>query len=102
MKFYSQTYLFLVDKKNLSVGDMALPSTPTQLFSSIFVKSPDGSAFSPEVGPYFWNLTNLGVVIDVFQMPFTQKKLYRILLSDGGMGWAWDDCVIPLVEASNL
>lgn len=85
-------------KKYLSVGEMAIPRVPTNLFSSIFVRSPDGSAFSPEVGPHIWGLTEMGVVIDIFEMPFAQKKMYRVLLTGGGTGWVWDDRVVAITE----
>jgi len=77
----------------IELGELVFSNRTLQLFSFLMKKSADGSAFSPELGPYVWNHGELAVVIDAFEMPFASKRLYRILLHSGGTGWAWDEFV---------
>ena len=76
------------------IGDLVFPRKNVQLFSSILKKSPDGEAFSPVKGPYNWRIDEIGVVIDVFKMPFQEKVLFKILMNKGGVGWIWDDLIL--------
>lgn len=77
--------------ENLTVGSLVIPRVTTQLFSSIFKSSADGAVFSPDPGVFIWEPPELAVVVEVFEMPFDRKKLYRVLLNRGGVGWVWDD-----------
>jgi len=79
---------------------MALPRSSINLFSSLVKTSADGSAFCPTLGPYNWCAEELAVIVDVFEMPFNQKKLYRVLLTRGGTGWVWDDVIDVVREGS--
>lgn len=82
----------------LNVSDLVIAKTEVQLFCNIFKKSADGSAFSPELGEYIWNINETAVIIEIFQMPFSSKKLYKVLLNKGGVGWTWDHFVISVIK----
>ena len=77
--------------ENLTVGALVIPRVPTQLFSSLFKNSADGAVFAPDPSVFVWEPPEMAVVVEVFEMPFDRKKLYRVLLSQGGVGWVWDD-----------
>lgn len=77
-----------------------MPCSPVNLFSSLMKTSADGTAFCPTLGPYIWRTEELAVIVDVFEMPFDQKKLYRVLLTRGGTGWVWDDVIDVVREGS--
>jgi len=78
-------------KQDFVVGDLVMPRSATRLFSVIMQNSADGTAFSPQLGPHQWLPAEMGVIIDKFEMPFHDKRLYRILMTSGGTGWAWED-----------
>lgn len=86
--------------ENLIVGTLVMPRVPTQLFSSLFKRSADGSVFSPDPSVFVWEPHELAVVVEVFEMPFDKKKLYRILLNRGGVGWVWDDKLRAVLKES--
>jgi len=91
-----------VNIENLSVGSLVLPRVPTQLFSSLFKSSADGSVFSPEAGVYIWEPPEMAVIVEVFEMPFDKKKLYRVLLNHGGVGWTWDDKLLSVYKEKKV
>lgn len=78
-------------KSSFFVGDLVMPIVSTQLFSAIIQKSVGGSAFSPQLGPHKWNPEDMGIIIDEYEMPFHDKRLYRIMINSGGTGWLWEE-----------
>lgn len=89
-------------KEILAVGDLVLPKEPTQLFSSLFKTSADGSVFSPDRSVHTWDPPELAVIVEIFEMPFGSKKLYRVLLNRGGIGWAWDDRLLSIHKEKSV
>ena len=85
-----------MDKPSIAIGDLVEPKTSIQLFNTLWHGSPYGKAFMPNLGPIYWFPKEIAVVIDIFDMPFDNKNLYRVLLNSGGVGWAWDFSVIPV------
>lgn len=86
---------------NLSIGSLVIPSISTQLFSAIFKTSADGDVFSPVHGIHVWEPSEMAIIIEIFEMPFNPKKLYKVLLSYGCVGWAWDDRLLSVYSESN-
>lgn len=84
--------------ENLTVGSLVVPRISVQLFSSLFKGSADGSVFSPELGFYVWDSREVAIVVEVFEMPFDRKKLYKVLLSRGAAGWVWDNNLLAVYK----
>jgi hypothetical protein len=87
-----------MSSSNVAVGELVKPLVHLHLYSTIWKRSPDGDVFHPEFGPNEWIPDEMGVVIEIFELPFGNKKICRILMNSGGTGWTWQENICTLTK----
>ncbi len=86
---------------DFAVGDLVKSRDHFQLYSTIWRRSPDGDVFKPEGGPNIWFLGQGGIIIEIFELPFRNKKICRILMNSGGIGWVWQENICSLAKSNS-